>query len=1201
MAREGELTKTILFSGGMQEDVSTHHQADPGMNLIVNGRFRKKDEIEKRLPYVQMTDTGLPLGAITDKTPLMLAEQDDTLVTMDHEGNIYTYDKETDTEWRLRETNITPYNASVAYQTSPEAGACNFQAYDGGDFKLLVWEQRFHGDTLKKTTPTTHTIAELRRPNGALIERKKFSGTQGAKIHYTAEDGTGSCYIVTHTTTILWYTYVSASGFGTTYSSGETTHRSNLLLEEWEAHYDSEETSAGDWKREDGRLGLCLDGDNCGYWASHASGIIGATFRSEKVSGFNNLVLDANLVVGSPLSSVTVYTDLFTTAPGVPLACHVYESSGTWRCGVLYSVNTAATGLGTLRFAQYRYDSGTTSWLTKEEDFALGVSGYVTDGRPINASLYWDYSNNTWRFATTLLGFGPDWQLNSNEYPTKGDCPIVLAGHIDTGANTFSISTQLRDYRLVTNVTPSELNPSFGIVSDTVFAVEQWTPFAQPRQSGPQNEFASTPVSIRPHTTLVISAPYNKQEYQILATLGAGQNKGFNASSEEHSMFLQSAYTRGDEVFITTRNILQPEDISVHLGDSNNSTSPARHKRFNVLFPGEASGKVVKLTPATSLQTRRFGDATLVGLAVPSQYDGVTFGEQSVFDQPEITTVKLGNEGYHDLAYEKLTEGEVENWYTFTVVMGFADHLGQLHRSAPSTPVWINGAAIGDQPDDENQITLGVTTPLSAYRDSREYFVEVYTAKGEAAPHLAAVHPISVQDGAGEDTTVTFTQYVYHNNGQQDPIRYSEVIYTEGDVLPADPWPAFDDFVITSNRMFAVSSEVPGTVYYSKLLEENIAPEFSASLVISLGRNRKLTGIGAIDDKVIVFSEREIFAIYDTGPDNTGANGDFVIDRLQTTVGSTIPRSIVEIPEGLFFFSGISNEFHLLSRDLQVHDIGKAIEDSASKILDIKAAVVVPGEHEVRWYCEVDYHYEYGKRDWNDDPFYSHPPNPAIHRRDEQPANNFQPVFVYNYHYKKWMIHGGTSAQQVVLFQNQPTFINSSWNPYQASADVEDWENESGNTLNWRSPWIRVNQLQSFGRIEELTFLGKYLSSWQDYGAGTHSGDILVRLRYDYEDYDDGPVYNYDDYRFRANTGDLGGYGKEGQDRPSGRMQFSITPRRQKCQAIQVEVVEVGTVAQAPHEPTYKTGQGFVISGMDITYSPKPGTGSKSIHKGSKR
>jgi len=391
---------------------------------------------------------------------------------------------------------------------------------------------------------------------------------------------------------------------------------------------------------------------------------------------------------------------------------------------------------------------------------------------------------------------------------------------------------------------------------------------------------------------------------------------------------------------------------------------------------------------------------------------------------------------------------------------------------------------------------------------------------------------------------------------------------------------------------------VPGTVYYSKLLEENIAPEFSAALVISLGRNRKLTGIGAIDDKIVVFSEREIFAIYDTGPDNTGANGDFVVDRLQTTVGCSDPQSVVEIPEGLFFYSNISKEFHLLSRDLQVHDIGKPVEDISEYILDIKSSVVFPGDHEVRWYVTLDDQYEYNKRDYAEDPFYTHPPNPAIPRTIES-RQGYQPVLVYNYHYKKWCLHSNVLAAQATLFQNYPTYIDVYWNPYQASETVSDWELDTSNKLTVISPWIRMNQLQSFGRVEELTFLGKYLSSWQKFSGGTQAGDVQIKLHYDYQEYEDS---NEDDsYRFRANQGALTGLNSATADRPAGRMQFDVTPGKQKVQAIKVEINELSTSAIAPHEGTYEVGRGFVISGMDIVYTPKSGTGSKTMHKGTSK
>ena len=429
------------------------------------------------------------------------------------------------------------------------------------------------------------------------------------------------------------------------------------------------------------------------------------------------------------------------------------------------------------------------------------------------------------------------------------------------------------------------------------------------------------------------------------------------------------------------------------------------------------------------------------------------------------------------------------------------------------------------------------------------------------------------------------------------------MLYTEGNVLPADPWPAYNDFVITSNRMFAVGSELPGTVYYSKLFEENIAPEFSAPLVLSLGRQRNLTAIGKIDDKVIIFTDdNEIFAIYDTGPDNTGANGDFVVDQLQTTIGCSDPESLVEIPDGLLFYSDRSKQFHILSRDLQVHDIGKAIEDTGNTVTNIKTALVVPSEDEVRWYVEADSQDEFGV-----DPQYAingipaRPPRPRF--QNVLPNN---PVLVYNYHYKKWGVFSGQDGQHAVLYKNQPTYIESDWDTFQASPSA--W-GEEGHSLTLRTPWIRVNQLQSYGRVDEAIFIAKYLSDWRDNGNGFEAGDIQVTVNYDYEeDYDtDSPLGNPSDtFLFRANRGDLGGTGSitgsfdEGGDPlvlqyRYGRCQFTVTPGRPKCQAIQFEITDVSSVAIEASEPNdYVLGRGFSIGGLDLLYSPKQGTGTQT-------
>ena len=1180
----GTLTKTILLSGGMQDDVGTFHQSDPACAYIENGRFRKKDEIEKRLPHVQLEGTGLPVGYVSDGNPLMLAEQGDTLVTMNQDGTLYTLDaSEAGATWSNKTTNITPYNAEVAYQSAPEPNAACFDAIQTPDFKVMAWEVREHGTVAYGMgDPQCDVVVEVRKNNGDLIQRWKSNGSRHPRLVNTAQDGTGSTYVIyQYYDGDIYYRSITSSGLSANTNTGITAELDNPVIAKYESSFNPDDNPVGSFNREDGRIGMCNDGGQDGMYEFGMQGLLGAYLYCDGTNVRVRFSLGP-LPIGAPL---TVGTSASTSA-AVPYAVSTYWNGSEYRCGVLFGIHNTTAATGNLWFGEYRYDFGLEAPV-QTELFALVAGSYATNGRPMNASLHRDENNDTWRFACTILGGSPDW-IQDNGVPLADDRPVVIAGHLDTGANSFSVGPWFRDHRLASRTTPSTLDDT----GSTVFAVEQWCPFSQPRSNIGQNEMASCPVIIRPHTTVVVEVPYGSSGYKVLGTLGAGQNKCINGSQAEQSIQLNGAYTRGSDIYIVNRNVLQPEDISVHLGDSN----PAR-QRFNVLFGGEATGKVAKLTPATTLTTRKFGDATLFGFAVPSQYDGVNFGEQSVFDQPEITFLYSDSLGYEDISYEKLTAYDTDKYYVFTVVTGFADHLGQLHRSAPSTPLWVAGYDPDNLPDTDNHITLGVTTPLSAYGSAREYFVEVYMAIGEAAPQLAATKSISVSNGAGADSAIRFTNLVYNNNGQQKPIRWSEALYTEGSVLPSDPWPTFDDFVITSNRLFAISAEVPGTVYYSKLLEENIAPEFSAGLVISLGRNRKLTGIGAIDDKIVVFSEREIFAIYDTGPDNTGANGDFVVDRLQTTVGCSDQQSIVEIPDGLFFYSNTSNEFHLLSRDLQVLDIGKAVEDTAGAITNINAAVVVPDEHEVRWYVDSSTQYEYGEW-WDRDPYYSKPPSPAVPRWTNPLPGS--PALVYNYHYKKWCVHSHSRASHAVLFQNFPCFIESDWDVFQASNLVEDWENNPTNLLTVRTPWIRVNQLQSFGRIEKATVLGKYLSSWRDFGngLGTQSGDVHVRVRYDYEDFDE-EGYQYTDYLFRANAGELSGdlnITEQSLNGPIGRMQFSIVPERQKCQAIQFEFSERDTRAIGLDQPDYATGRGWVIAGIDLEYSPKQGTGSKSMN-----
>jgi hypothetical protein len=1194
--RKGQLTKTVVLSGGMQDDVSEFQQADPSAAYIENGRFRKKDEIEKRLPDTALTTTNLP----AEGSPLMLASpKGKSLLTIDSGGTLYSFDPDTDDTWQTRETTILPFSSEVDFRSAPEPGMGTIAAGEATNdsvekFKLMAWENR---DQYEE-----HLVVECRRPNGDLWFRERVPAGQEPKIRQSDFYNRPTLFYTTLTTDDLFWSRKSGNGLasGTVMSGLYTgTHPFiTAMVAEGSIPNGAEDLLPG------------CDSDNHRFWDID----FGAPTDLTPIGGAVVFLDDSTAYGRVKIAKMNTYSSMGTeyflhtnssTDVEVPLAISYNPENND--SGVLCAQYSPASKFGKLVF--YRFDHDTNSIV----DTISYRSPTINNEWWTKASIRYDssaeFSQEGWRFAATVCGGDPD-LMNA---AFLAESTATVSGRVDDFNNTFDIEHNWFNHTLASELTFDihEYNPTGGDSRRrTVFALEQWNPHAVPNVTGNNNnspnytnEFFSVPVLIRPHSTIVVSTQAG-DDYKIIATIGAGQNKCDDADRNIVNCHLNGAYNilDDDAPRIVTRNVLQPMDISWKW------SNPANGDRCEVLYNGEAAAKVTKLTPATTLKSRVYGETTLFASAVPTQYDGVAYGEQSVFDQPEITFVGQraasdadGTLDYQGWGYEQGTTGDVDDYHVFTVVVSFADHQGHLHRSAPSTPLWVYGMQ-----ENENFIDghVGFTPPLTAYGAQRDYFVEVYVAQGEGAPHLAASKSFNAVNVS--EPYIDFKMHHFANNNYKYPVRWSEVLYTEGDVLPSDPWPSFNDFVLTSNRMFAISSEVPGTVYYSKLLEENIAPEFSAALVLSLGRNRTLTAIGKIDDKVIVFTDdNEIFAIYDTGPDNTGANGDFVIDQLQTTIGCDDTDSLVEIPEGLLFYSSVSNEFHLLSRDLQVHDIGKAIEDTANSLTNIKTAIVVPDEHEVRWYVDADI-----QREWGEAPatpvngIPARPPRPRY--QNVLPASG--PVLVYNYHYKKWCVFSGQDAQHTVLYQGQPTYITSDWDVFQADEDA--WAEEQ-HQLTIRTPWIRVNQLQSFGRIDECVFLVKYLSDWYDNGNGFEAGDIKVRVRYDYEarsaNFDNNTEYT--DYLFRANNGDLGGKRTEEQDIAEGgavpieiwygRCQFSVHPDRPKCQAIQFEITDELTTPISINEPTnYAIGRGFSIAGVDLLYSVKTGTGMKTSPQG---
>ena len=633
-------------------------------------------------------------------------------------------------------------------------------------------------------------------------------------------------------------------------------------------------------------------------------------------------------------------------------------------------------------------------------------------------------------------------------------------------------------------------------------------------------------------------------------------------------------YQRVHQWFYLNRVMDTLEDLNVWLHNSPNATGIDARR---LLRPSDGHFNLFRCSPDIKVQTVDFHNGFFNTAAIPAWYDGGVYGESMVLDQPEIVWFGGSTLDPSYLAYQDLEIATEEAMYAQAII-GFTDDAGMVHRSAPSFPLFAGN--MGPPATTTAKVTaqVGVTRPLSMFHN-REYFIEVYYGGVGTTAKLGAstTIPTNIEHGIPINLYFQIHQDPLASAHDIEIVRGSKPLYTEGNVLPADPWPNVDLVTATARRLFATSLSAPGDVFYSKIFESGLAPEFSAPLLISVGTGRKITALGSVDDKVACFFEDGIYIIYGQGPDNTGANGDFFTELLNTKVGCTDPESIVTVPDGIMFYSSTTEKFHVLTRDMQIMDIGRPIEDitGGNSNLNILDAIEYPTEHEVRFFCKADVVDEYGHDPTTGTGYKSRPPRPRFTRAL---PNNY-PVMVYNYEFRKWTVLTNVFDQyftKAALHDGKPAMISNTNVYYRLEDDPDIWYQSP--LMKWETPWIKINQLQDFGRIYELTILGKYLSNWWDESAGVQSGDLQVTVRYDYEGVDGFT----DVKRFRANSDFDPANGE--------RLQFSIKPTRQKCQSIKLEIEEIATTAIEVSEPTYATGRGFELTAVDLHYGAKGGS-----------
>lgn len=242
---------------------------------------------------------------------------------------------------------------------------------------------------------------------------------------------------------------------------------------------------------------------------------------------------------------------------------------------------------------------------------------------------------------------------------------------------------------------------------------------------------------------------------------------------------------------------------------------------------------------------------------------------------------------------------------------------GKLHRSIPSTK---KVATIGGG---DNRVVMTIDTYVLLDRDARRWDVRIAIYRTAAGGSLY----FKVATIANDPTVGILT---YNDTTADTTITANAALYTEGGELSNDSPRPMKFIVSRVDKAFYVSPDQPTRVYCSKPLTSGVAPEFSDALYVDIQAAGNITGLGMLDDSVVVFSPTDIFTFFGVGPNALGLGEFSPVRRLETDAGCEDPHSIVGTPDGLFFKS--SKGIRMLSRSQQVDiQIGAAVREFDSQ------------------------------------------------------------------------------------------------------------------------------------------------------------------------------------------------------------------------------------------------------------------------------
>lgn len=483
------------------------------------------------------------------------------------------------------------------------------------------------------------------------------------------------------------------------------------------------------------------------------------------------------------------------------------------------------------------------------------------------------------------------------------------------------------------------------------------------------------------------------------------------------------------------------------------------------------------------------------------------------------------------------------NAYCYQVTYEWTDAQGNLHRSAPSVPLFITTTGNGTA----GSITLKIPYYRLTYRTTNKVRIVIYRWS-VANPVFYQVTSVS----APSLNVTTSDSLTYIDTLADASILGNQIIYTNGGVIENICAPACTDIALMRSRLFLIDSEDENLLWYSKQVIQGVPVELSDLFTIfvnpTIGAQGSTGGskcVAGMDDKLIIFKKNALYYMTGTGPDNTGAQNDFSEPQfINSTVGCDNKQSIVFIPSGLMFQS--DKGIWLLGRDLSTSYIGAPVEAYNSS--EVLSSQNIPGTNEVRFTLDTG------------------------------------EVLVYDYYYNRWSVDSGIPGVTSTLYNDLHTYADSAGTVFQETPG-QYLDGSSPVLISFTTGWLNLAGLQGYQRAYWMLLLGRYITPHKlavgiayDYNSAIVDQAIVIPDNFSEPFGDDAGSF-----------GDVGPFGGPG-DVEDPRIFFS----KQRCQAIQLTVQEI-------YDPSFgiPAGEGLSLSGLNLIVAAKktwrPSAASKSF------